>query len=327
MAFPALGKNLELFLKVQGAAVTPPPQPKTSLKMNKAIFFAAALSITPLPAMSQQAQRSQDQSQDRQSTYSERGRDSERGGGGEDLLERLSKSDLRDRLSSAVQRIEVACGEEIERFCSDVTPGGGRMASCMDAYSDQLSRSCQSALRRSVNRVQQAVASIADSCMSAVQQQCGNADNVKQCSSRRTHRSRNHARPRRRCAAGKAGSGGRQRIPGQGEMAQTQEQGGPTQHHAQAQGDQGTGRLAGLPAFSSDGKNLGQVVHVERGPDGKIQSVQEVAVGRLLGLGEKTITIDGTKLEQLADRIKVMMNSDQIRTLPDTKDQGGSAQK
>ena len=42
--------------------------------MNKAIFFAAALSITPLPAMSQQAQQSQDQSQDRQSTYSERDR-------------------------------------------------------------------------------------------------------------------------------------------------------------------------------------------------------------------------------------------------------------
>jgi hypothetical protein len=291
--------------------------------MNKAIFFAAALSITPLPAMSQQAQQSQDQSQDRQSAYSERGRDSERGGG-EDLLERLSKSDLRDRLSSAVQRIEVACGEEIERFCSDVTPGGGRMASCMDAYSDQLSRSCQSALRRSVNRVQQAVASIADSCMSAVQQQCGNADNVKQCLQQK-----NTSLPQSCQTIVAVVQQGRQalaaRMPGQGEMAQTQEQGGP-QHSAQAQGEQGTGRLAGLPAFSSDGKNLGQVVHVERGPDGKIQSVQ-IQVGRLLGLGEKTITIDGTKLEQLADRIKVMMNSDQIRTLPDTKDQGGSAQK
>ena len=68
--------------------------------MNKAIFFAAALAITPLPAMGQQAQQSQDPSQDRQSTYSERDRDNERGGG-EDLLDRLSRSDLRDRLSTA----------------------------------------------------------------------------------------------------------------------------------------------------------------------------------------------------------------------------------
>ncbi|MGC2395220.1 MAG: cysteine rich repeat-containing protein, partial [Rhodomicrobium sp.] len=121
--------------------------------MNKAILFAAALSMTPLPAMSQQAQQSQDQSQDRQSTYSERDRDSRRG----DLLDRLSRSDLRDRLSTAIQRLEGACGEDIEQFCSDVTPGGGRMASCMDAYSDQLSRSCSFALSRAADRIQQAV--------------------------------------------------------------------------------------------------------------------------------------------------------------------------
>ena len=238
------------------------------------------------------------------------------------MLDRLSRSDLRDRLSTAVQRIEGACGEDIERFCSDVTPGGGRMASCMDAYSDQLSRSCQSALRRAVNRVQQAVESIADTCMSAVQQQCGNADNVKQCLQQK-----NSSLPQSCQTIVAVVQQGRQalaaRMPGQGD--QTQEQGGP-QQTAQAQGDQGLGRLRGLPAFSSDGKNLGQIVHVERGQDGKIQSVQ-IQVGRLLGLGEKTVTIDGTKLEQLADRVKVMMNSDQIRTLPDTKGQGGGAQR
>jgi len=295
--------------------------------MNKAILFSAMLLLTPLPAMSQQAQQSQDKSQDRQSRSADLDRDIDRDserGGGEDLLERLSRSDLRDRLSSAVQRIEAACGEEIERFCGDVTPGGGRMASCMDAYSDQLSRSCQSALRRSVNRIQQAVANIADGCMSAVQQQCGNAYNVKQCLQQK-----NSSLPQSCQTIVAVAQQGRQalaaRMPGQGEIAQTQEQGGP-QQTAQAQGDQGLGRLRGLPAFSSDGKNLGQIVHVERGPDGKMQSVQ-IQVGRLLGLGEKTVTIDGTKLEQLADRVKVMMNSDQIRTLPDTKGQGGSAQK
>jgi hypothetical protein len=118
------------------------------------------------------------------------------------------------------------------------------------------------------------------------------------------------------------------RLQGPGEQSQAQagqEQGGP-QESAQAQGDQGLGRLRGLPAFSSDGKDLGQIVKVERGPDGKIQSVQ-IQVGRLLGLGEKTVTIDGNKIEQLADRVRVMMNSDQIRTLPDTKGQGGGAQR
>jgi Tfp pilus assembly protein PilX len=297
--------------------------------MNKAIFLAAALLIAPLPAMSEQAQQSQDQSQDRQSTALDRDRtmdrDSERGGR-EDLLERLSRSDLKDRLSAAVQRIEGACGEEIEQFCGDVTPGGGRIASCMDAYSDQVSRSCQSALRKAVNRVQQAVANITDTCMSAVQQQCGDADNMKQCLQQK-----NASFPQSCQTIVAVVQQGRQalasRSQGQGEQPQAeagQEQG--SRDTAQAQGDQGMGRLRGLPAFSSDGKNLGQIIQAERGPDGKIQSVQ-IQVGRLLGLGEKTITIDGAKLEQLADRVRVMMNSDQIRTLPDTKGQGGSTQR
>ena len=229
--------------------------------MNKAILFAAALSMTPLPAMSQQAQQSQDQSQDRQSTYSERDRDSRRG----DLLDRLSRSDLRDRLSTAIQRLEGACGEDIEQFCSDVTPGGGRMASCMDAYSDQLSRSCSFALSRAADRIQQAVEHFADTCMSAVQQQCGNADNMRQCLQQK-----NASLPRSCQTIIAAVQQGRQalaaRLQGQGEQSQAQtgqEQGGP-QQSAQAQGDQGLGRLKGLQAFSSDGKDLGQIVKVER---------------------------------------------------------------
>lgn len=292
--------------------------------MNKAILFAAALSMTPLPAMSQQAQQSQDQqSRDRQSTYSERDRDSKRG----DLLDRLSRSDLRDRMSTAIQRLERACGEDIEQFCSDVTPGGGRMASCMDAYSDQLSRSCSFALNRAADRIQQAVEHFADTCMSAVQQQCGNADDMRQCLQQK-----NASLPHSCQTMIAAVQQGRQALAArpqghdeQGQAQAGQEQGGP-QQSAQAQGDQGPGRLKGLQAFSSDGKELGQIVKVERAPDGKIQSVQ-LQVGHLLGLGEKTVTIDGNKIEQLADRVRVMMNSDQIRTLPDTKGQGGSAQK
>ncbi len=295
--------------------------------MKKAAFFAAALLLMPLPAMSQQAQPSQDQSQDRQSAYQER--DSERGGG-EDLLDRLSRSDLRERLSTAIQRVEGACGDDIERFCNDVTPGGGRMASCMQAYSDQLSRSCQFALRRATNRIQQAVENIADTCMSAVQQQCGNADDMKQCLQQK-----NSSLPQSCRTIVAAVQEGRQalasRVQGQGEQesqhtAQAQPGQGEQEAQRTAQAGEGLGRLRGMPAFSSDGKDIGQIVHVARGPDGKIQSVQ-IQIGRLLGLGEKTVTIEGSKLEQLADRIRVMMNSDQIRTLPDTKGQGGNAQR
>ena len=295
--------------------------------MNKAVFFAAALLLTPLPAMSEQAQQSKDQSQDSQSTYSAGDRDSEHGGG--DLLDRLSRSDLRDRLSTAIQRVEGACGGDIERFCSEVTPGGGRLAACMDAYSDQLSRSCQFTLGRAANRVQQAVENIADTCMSAVQQQCGNTDDMKQCLQQK-----NSALPQSCQTIVAVVQQGRQalasRMHGQGEQqaqGQTgQEQREPRQTAQAREGEQGPAHLKGMPAFSSDGKNLGQILKVERGPDGKIQSVQ-IEAGRLLGLGEKTITIPGSKIEQLADRVRVMMNSDQVRNFPEMNGQGGGAQK
>jgi sporulation protein YlmC with PRC-barrel domain len=300
--------------------------------MNKAVFFTAALLLMPLPAMSQHAQQSQDQSQKSQDQSQNRqpnatNRESERSGG-EDMLDRLARSDLRDRLSAAVQRIEGACSDDIERFCSDVTPGGGRIASCVDAYSDQLSRSCQSALSRAVNRVQRAVETMAGSCLSAVQQQCGNAGNVKQCLQQK-----NSSLPQSCQTIIAAVQEGRQalaeRLQEQSEEAQAQagqEQGEP-QQAAQAQGgEQGLGHLRGMPVFSSDGRNLGQIIKVERGPDGKIQSVQ-IEAGRMLGLGEKTVTIPGNKIEQLADRIRVTMSSDQVRNLPETKGQGGGAQR
>ena len=278
--------------------------------MNKALFFSAALLLIPFPALSQQAQQpqqsqdqSKNQSQDRESTYLERDR-----GGGEDLLDRLSRSDLRDRLSSAVERIEGACGNDIERFCGEVTPGGGRIANCMQAYSDQLSRRCQFTLRHAVNRVEQAVENFADTCMTAVQQQCGDTDNVKQCLQQKSS-----ALPQS-CQTIVA-------VVQHAGQALARVQGG--QGGTLAQAGQGPASLRGMPVFSSDGKNLGQVVQVERGPDGKIQSVQ-IQVGHLLGIGEKTIAIDGSKLEQLQDRIRLMMSSDQVRALPEAKSSGNA---
>lgn len=183
-------------------------------------------------------------------------------------------------------------------------------------------------MRRAVSGVQQAAANIADTCLSAVQQQCGNADNTKQCLQQK-----NASLPQPCQTIVAALEQGRQALAtgmhergGQAQAQMGEEQGGQ-QQTAEAQDNQNQGHhLRGLPAFSSDGKNLGQVVRVERGPDGKIQSIH-IQAGRLLGLGEKTIAIDGSKVERLLDRVRIMMTGDQIRNLPDAKDQGGGAQR
>ena len=74
----------------------------------------------------------------------------------------------------------------------------------------------------------------------------------------------------------------------------------------------------GMPVYSSDEKDLGHVVDVARGPDGKIQSIQ-VEVGRFLGLGNRVVAINADALEQLADRVRLRMAGDQIRSLPEAK--------
>jgi hypothetical protein len=59
---------------------------------------------------------------------------------------------------------------------------------------------------------------------------------------------------------------------------------------------------------------------VQRTPDGKVQSVR-IEVGRFLGLGSKTIEVNTDQFEQLADRIRLRLGGDQIRSLSDQQKQ------
>ncbi len=41
-----------------------------------------------------------------------------------------------------------ACKQDVQSFCSDVQPGGGRIIQCLKSHSDQLSDGCASALEK-----------------------------------------------------------------------------------------------------------------------------------------------------------------------------------
>jgi hypothetical protein len=55
-------------------------------------------------------------------------------------------SSLRGRLAASFKKLETACGEEVKKFCSTVTPGDGRLIYCMQAHEDKISDSCASTL-------------------------------------------------------------------------------------------------------------------------------------------------------------------------------------
>jgi hypothetical protein len=47
------------------------------------------------------------------------------------------------KINANIERLKTTCQGDIEKLCSDVTPGEGRIMACFDAKSDQLSPGCK----------------------------------------------------------------------------------------------------------------------------------------------------------------------------------------
>ena len=94
--------------------------------MSKAVLLAAALALAPLPALCQGTPAGNPAGGAPQATEAVT---QEQGGGKElgDILDRLSHSQLKDRLEAAAGRVEDACGDDIAELCGPVEPGGGRI--------------------------------------------------------------------------------------------------------------------------------------------------------------------------------------------------------
>jgi Cysteine rich repeat len=50
------------------------------------------------------------------------------------------------RLAAAQGPIRQACSVEIQTYCSDVTPGDGRLRACLSSHRDELTTDCRNAL-------------------------------------------------------------------------------------------------------------------------------------------------------------------------------------
>jgi Cysteine rich repeat len=47
-----------------------------------------------------------------------------------------------EKLTARVNKLESACAKDIKKYCSNVTPGEGRLVYCMQAYEDKISPQC-----------------------------------------------------------------------------------------------------------------------------------------------------------------------------------------
>ena len=247
--------------------------------MNKAVLIAAALVLAPVASSSQEVTDRKDREPPAVGKSSEQAVPSER-------ADDLSQSTIRDRVAQAIETIADACVADLDDFCGKVTSGEGRVAMCMRAHEDQLSSGCRSTLYRVAQRLKSNVDRVAEACWSEIKAQCGDESKIAQC----LERKRGSLSPSCQTIVGAL----EQRL--RGRTAQV-----------------------GMPVYSSDNNNIGQVVEIVRGPDDNVQSIQ-VDIGRVLGLGTKVVTITAEKLERLPG-IKVLLSDAEVRSLPEAKKQ------
>jgi len=77
---------------------------------------------------------------------------------------------------SLVEHLLEACKVEMETFCSQVTPGQGRLLHCAAAHEDKLSGQCSYALFQAATVMEQMAAAIvyvAQQCETDIQTLCG----------------------------------------------------------------------------------------------------------------------------------------------------------
>lgn len=76
---------------------------------------------------------------------------------------------------SLVDTVAKGCKTELETYCSQVTPGEGRVLACLYAHSDKLSGQCEYALYDAAAQLERAVAAlgyVANECDNDLDQYC-----------------------------------------------------------------------------------------------------------------------------------------------------------
>jgi len=77
---------------------------------------------------------------------------------------------------SMIQNVMDACEADLQQYCSQVTPGDGRLVYCVAAHSDKISGECQFALFEAATvlaRYSDAILEIAENCETEIDSLCG----------------------------------------------------------------------------------------------------------------------------------------------------------
>ena len=77
---------------------------------------------------------------------------------------------------SLLEYVVTSCEADIKQYCSQVTPGEGRLLHCAAAHEDKLSGQCSYALYQAASLLEQlsmAIVYVAQSCETEIKTHCG----------------------------------------------------------------------------------------------------------------------------------------------------------
>ena len=78
-----------------------------------------------------------------------------------------------------VEGVVTGCKAELEKYCSNVTPGEARILACLYAHNDKLSGRCEYALYDAAVQLERAVAAlsyVANECSSDLRKHCAGVE-------------------------------------------------------------------------------------------------------------------------------------------------------
>ena len=86
-----------------------------------------------------------------------------------------AQSAIEARLEAGAKKLQAACGDDLKKYCGQVTPGEGRLTLCVMAHEDKISSKCDLALYEASRNLQRALDRIemaADACWADIEKNC-----------------------------------------------------------------------------------------------------------------------------------------------------------
>jgi hypothetical protein len=83
---------------------------------------------------------------------------------------------IQEKLAAEATKLENSCADDIKKYCSDVTPGEGRMIYCMHAHEDKISPKCAFDLEEAATDIQLSADNLKDAviaCKAEIAGVCG----------------------------------------------------------------------------------------------------------------------------------------------------------